>query len=478
MSIIDQIRLHYPLPVAKLYETMHLESEPYQRVHKLIDLFEGVTRYLVLVGLASYIYQELSAIVVEELRPDLTRPSLGHWVNLLKALDPTLRSNNIISLISDPNHIHKEDAISHTTQALAQITGASPSKKIRLIDFLSAIVNFRNRKIGHGRLSPREAKQVVEPLETGLLQWLKELAVLYEQQLVYIDRVEWRNPHFAYFGTHLNSGTFLTPFKLNRDKPVTPEQVYLYNQTSDILIPLYPFVVFEKDTHLLYVYDELFEKRELILRCPYDAPSAQPAYRLSFDESIIVGTSSLTNLVTPDKEIQKETQGVEVSKYLETINRIRANLTETWLTDSQKSVWTQLNKLMGPPYYVVNIYGITGSGKTFLGWLLQKQGRAIYANEGERNWTAWQGQPLVVLDGYDSSRRAVRSLQAQLQLSKIGQVIILTRQKAQDDIPCLHLAVTDRDIQIAKANLYRELNLAIPDGARRNLWECLKHLEA
>jgi hypothetical protein len=311
-----------------------------------------------------------------------------------------------------------------------------------------------------------------------LLQCFEGLAILYEQHLVYIDRVEWRNPHFAYFGTHLNSGTFLAPFKLNRDKPVTPEQVYFYNQMSDTLTPLYPFIIFERDSHLLYVYNELSEKKELILRCPYDTPNAEPTYKLNFDESIVIGTPPSANSPTPDEKIQKEAQGVEVSKYLETINRIKVSLTEAWLTNSQRTVWAQLSKLMGPPYYVVNIYGVTGSGKTFLGWLLQKQGLAIYADEGERDWTIWQGQPLVVLDGYDSSRRAVRSLQAHLQLSKIGQVIILTRQKAQDDIPCLHLAVTDRDIQIAKANLYRELDLVVPDGAPRNLWECLKHLEA
>ena len=40
MSTGENIRLCYPLPIAKLYEAMQLESEPRQRVRKLIDLYE------------------------------------------------------------------------------------------------------------------------------------------------------------------------------------------------------------------------------------------------------------------------------------------------------------------------------------------------------------------------------------------------------------------------------------------------------
>jgi hypothetical protein len=197
---------------------------------------------------------------------------------------------------------------------------------------------------------------------------------------------------------------------------------------------------------------------------------------LSFDESIIMGVKTATDF-TPSGDTHENLRGAPVSKFVKTLNLIRTNLTEAWLTDSQKEVWTQLNKLMEPPYYVVNIYGASGTGKTFLGWLLQEQGRAIYADASDPSWQSWKGQPLIILDGYDSSRRAVRSLRSQLQLCNIGQAIILTRQKAQDDIPCLHLAVTDKDIQVVKATLYRELEVIIPEGNHRNLWDCLKYLE-
>ena len=98
-----------------------------------------------------------------------------------------------------------------------------------------------------------------------------------------------------------------------------------------------------------------------------------------------------------------------MSEFVRTIDRIRDNLSEGWLTDSQSEVWTQLKKLMGPPYYVVNIYGAPGTGKTFLGWLLEKEGLATVARADGAPWQSWRGRRLVVLDDHESSRRAVRS---------------------------------------------------------------------
>jgi hypothetical protein len=478
MSIVDRIRLSYPLPIAKLYESMDLESEPRQRVRALIELFEGISRYLVLTGLSSYIYHELSDPKVEEFRPQLERASLGSWIELLIAIDAALRSNDTSPLLINPKAIDKEGSGFEAYRELGEIaTGILPkTKRPGLSHFFRSVVEFRNKKIGHGRLSALEANRVLEPLESAVSQWLSELPSLHEQHLVHIDRVEWRDPRFVCYGTSLNSGTSLIPFKVTRNDPVTYDHLYLFQPANGSLIPLYPFFIFDTHTQVLYAYDEFSSTHGLILRCPYESAGAEPARYVSYDESIITGVGPKVDSIEcgGDKETP---QGAAVSEFVRTINLIRANLSESWLTDSQSIVWTQLQKLMGPPYYVVNIYGAAGTGKTFLGWLLEKQGRAAYASTDSAPWQSWQGQPLVVLDDHDSSRRAVRSLRAQLQLWGIGQAIVLTRQRAQDDIPCLHLAVTEWDIQIAKATLYRELEVIIPEGDHRNLWDCLKELE-
>ncbi len=524
MSILDQIRLSYPLPIARLYEIMQLETEPQLRVQKIVFLFEGTIRYLALIGLASYVHYSLIDTNVEMARAKLKQPSFGHWLNLLRSTAAALVNADFYLLVHDFSHKYERDSILEASQVLSRILGHSHGfQKVELDKFLGKVIDFRNRKIGHDvPLSVREAIDVLTPLEAAINQWLEELAILHQQQLVYIVDVKWDEPFFSYNGISLNSGATLTRFKKEGNDRISPRKVYLYNPMNGHFISLFPFFVFDRNADLLYIYSELSEDKKLtsLLKCPYPIPGGETIYRLDIDVSKIVGVDSTSGLaqasntldevskvITPatisvnisDQNVVSSTQKdsslvqsldkspvptdvklsiIKKSPFSETLSRIRTGINETWLTDSQKKVWIQLNKLMGPPYYVVNIYGVTGSGKTFLSWLLQKQGRAVYADEGERDWTAWRGQPLVVLDGYDSSRQAVRSLQAQLQLSNIGQVIILTRQKAQDDIPCLHLTVTDKDIQIAKGNLYRELNLIVPDGEQRNLWDCFKHLEA
>lgn len=476
MSIVNQIRQSYPLPIAKQYEAMYLETEPRQRISRLIELFEGITHYLVLAGLANYIYYQLEDPKVSDARSELERPSLGSWINLLTLLDQTLRANDKCPLLANPRQRHRNNAIFEAVQAICPIIGTPMPKRVKIGYYLQTMVQFRNKKIGHGKLYTREAKELIGPLEAAINQWLAETVFLQQQQLIYVERIEWAGKHFVYYGTSLNHGTSLFPHSQERMDQATPDQVYLKPSDGDTMVPLYPFFLFDNDTCLLYLYNKLSEKRTLILECPYDAPLVEATWDLNYDESIVTGVEQ-----EPEQEDQngKENgkEGPTVSAIEKTQMNIRGNLSEEWLTDSQVEVWTHLNKLMEPPYYVINIYGVTGAGKTFLGWLLEKQGMAIYADAQSQDWPAWKGQKLVVLDGFDPSRRQVRSLRTTLQLMRVDQAIILTRQKAQDDIPCLHLAVTDRDIQIAKANLYRHLDIRVPDENLRNLWDCSKHLK-
>lgn len=396
MDMTEKLRLSYPLPISKLYEIMQLEAEPQLRVQKMLFLFEGIFRYLALIGLASYIHHQLTDPYVEEARIGLKKPSLGNWLGLLRNTASLLESTDFPLLVNGFHHKYEDDSILEATRVLARTLGQKHGwKKADLNKFLGTVVEFRNKKIAHPNIlfPVREAREVNTSLEAAINQWLKELAILHQQHLVYIDRVEWQDSRFVYYGTNLNSGTSLFRLELVRNKPVAPGQVYLHEPVNDSLMPLYPFFVFDSDAHLLYIYNELSDKGELILRCPYKAPGARAAHYLECDESIIMGIKPTPETPTSD-DAHKSPQGATVSKHEKILNLIKTNLTENWLTDSQRKVWMQLSKFMEPPYYVVNIYGVSGTGKTFLGWLLQKQGRAIYADAGDPSWQSWKGQDL------------------------------------------------------------------------------------
>ncbi|MCQ3973996.1 MAG: hypothetical protein DPW09_11165 [Anaerolineae bacterium] len=286
----EKIRLHYPLPIAKLFESMLLEDEARQRTRKLVELFERTAQYLVLVGLASYTHYQLFDPQVENLRPDLTRPSLGHWIGLLKTISNALQSRDPGFLTATPNYAYKDEPISNAVQVLNQITRSQPPKKVKLNNFLDTIVEFRNKKLGHGSLSVAEAKNANPLLESALNQWLESLSVLYERRLLYIARVEWQAPHFVYIGTNLNSGTSYKPLTLQGNKAINHKQVYLHVPTTSELIALNPLFVYNSDTYVLYVYGELSNQNKPLLKCLYEAPGVDASLSLDIDSSVIVGT--------------------------------------------------------------------------------------------------------------------------------------------------------------------------------------------
>jgi hypothetical protein len=290
MSAVEKIRLQYPLPIAKLYESVRLESEARQRIRKLVDLFERTTQYLVLIGLAGYQDQGLSDPKVEELRPGLARPSLGHWVELLKALSKALRPTDPTFLTTDPGYIYKDEPIGAAINLIRTLLGVEP-KKALLHVFLDTLVEFRNKKIGHGDLSLAEAEQVKQLLEESLIQWLSSLAPLSDRHLLYLDKIEVQARRHVYLGTHLNTGVLLDPFRLEGDAVLDDKQVYLYWPDSQQWLSLQPFFVYHQHIPALYTYSELSAQGEPLLRCFYHAPGAAPFVTLAADKLLIVGST-------------------------------------------------------------------------------------------------------------------------------------------------------------------------------------------
>ncbi len=290
MNTVEKIRLHYPLPIAKLYESMRLENQVQLRVRKMIDLFEGTVQHLSLVGLGLCLHTGTLNNKVKAARLDLGKPSLGHWLTLLKTITDALNTQTPTFLSTNLRYIYRDEPIADAVQTLSQCTGLKPPKKVGLIHFLDAVVQFRNKKIGHGSLARAEARQVSQPLEAALNQWLENIPTLYDRRLLHIARVEWQTPAFVYTGTNLNAGTSLDPFRLEGDKAVDNDCVYLHLPASGELISLYPFFVYDNDTYILYTYSELSNKQQPILKCPYEAPGAVPTRTLNLDKSVILSS--------------------------------------------------------------------------------------------------------------------------------------------------------------------------------------------
>jgi hypothetical protein len=152
--------------------------------------------------------------------------------------------------------------------------------------------------------------------------------------------------------------------------------------------------------------------------------------------------------------------------------RIRDRVSLEWLTPSQRRVWDEIHRFGGPPYHVVNIYGAEGGGKTFLGWLMEREGYATYGD-----WTD-RPQPILprlALDNAATDRLAAREARPLVSHLNVVQVILISRARVDEPgMPAFELRVTDDDFAVFRANLFRHLRVTLPEGAYRDFRSALE----
>ena len=146
--------------------------------------------------------------------------------------------------------------------------------------------------------------------------------------------------------------------------------------------------------------------------------------------------------------------------------RIRDWLDVRWLTPTQKTVWEAIQHFDGPPHRVINIYGVEGTGKTFIGWLLERMNYSTY-----RIWPDKQKPllPRLTLDDVSSDRTTSRDLRPLVDKYGIQQIILLSRNRVDERaMPTFELHITEDDRESFRANLYRYLQIIVPEDDYRN----------
>lgn len=154
--------------------------------------------------------------------------------------------------------------------------------------------------------------------------------------------------------------------------------------------------------------------------------------------------------------------------------RIRDRLDVKWLTPSQKTVWEAIQHFDGFPHRVINIYGTEGTGKTFMGWFLERMNHSTY-----RVWPDIQKPllPRLTLDDVLSDRTTTREIRPLVDTYGIQQIILLSRMRVDERaMPTFELQVTEDDLANFRANLYRHLQITILEEDYRNYKAALEAL--
>ena len=146
--------------------------------------------------------------------------------------------------------------------------------------------------------------------------------------------------------------------------------------------------------------------------------------------------------------------------------RIRDRLSPDWLTPSQKAVWEAIHRFDGLPHRVINVDGIEGTGKTFLGWLMEREKHATYG--------LWSAPPIPILprlalDNAATDRFVTREVRPLVDKLGLRQIILLSRTRVDEpSMPVFELRVIEDDLDCFRANLYRYLNITVPEGDYRD----------
>lgn len=160
-----------------------------------------------------------------------------------------------------------------------------------------------------------------------------------------------------------------------------------------------------------------------------------------------------------------------MSSRIEVENRIKSLSDASWLFPSQATVYQELLPFLDRFHRIVNLYGVQGVGKTFLAHILHKESRVDYVSSPDLVHKTTQ--PLVI-DNAPFDRTFVRGMRNQMRRHDLQQVILVTRYRVEDSVPAFALSLTSDDVRCFRANLFRYLDLRLPDCAALNLWEHLK----
>jgi len=169
-----------------------------------------------------------------------------------------------------------------------------------------------------------------------------------------------------------------------------------------------------------------------------------------------------------------------MTQYANFINTLKSQCDKSWLTPSQRSIFDKLDSGF-TTQRVVNVYGAEGTGKTFLGWILEKEnmGKYFVNVEDLKQYLISNHGPngiVAVIDNFPADRKAHRDFRSKMLDMGVERSVVLTQFAIPDDVPKLLLEFRDQDRQHFKHTCYSKARLQITvESERDNMHSLIKN---
>lgn len=259
MDVKSDILYRYPFPIAVTYLNADNAREPVGAHEQRLRLFEVVLKYLSSVAIAQYLHDRLDDPRVKRVLRGLARPSLGQWNGFLREiLSAYERAGSVQDMfISSLFDVYNKKQGNRPAMAAAynemvnylQDRSNSATMSLSVRQLCDAMINYRNKTVGHGAITRYHCERINEPLFSALEEMLAQLGFLREHRLVYVEDVRVRRGSYAH---EMMSFMGSTPPARMKEAYVTDqqeeyrveEQLYLCARESNVpVLSLHPLVI-------------------------------------------------------------------------------------------------------------------------------------------------------------------------------------------------------------------------------------------
>ncbi len=259
MNVKTEILYQYPFPIALTFHNADNAREAVGAHDQRVKLFEVTLKYLSSIAIAQYLADQLQDERVRQALQGLFRPSLGQWNGFLReVLSAYERAKRVqqmfIPELFDVYNKKQRDRpamIEAYNQIVnyAQNRTDSATTSLSLRQFCDAMVNYRNKTIGHGAINRYHCEQINDPLFAALEEMLGQLTFLEAYKLVYVEDVRLRRGSYTHEMVSFMGST--PPSRLkeayvtdSQDDYRVEEQLYLCKRGTNVpVLSLHPLVI-------------------------------------------------------------------------------------------------------------------------------------------------------------------------------------------------------------------------------------------
>ncbi len=162
---------HYPLPLAQALRRAVNAKSPQEQHNGAYYFFESALKLSASAQLGVYFSLGCPHGPLNQLIENLTRPSVGHWLALLRecsAYLATRQDSGLLPLQGVNERLTRKQpmpAVKAFLEFAARVSDKQEGRQsFKVLDFFDAVVSYRNQELGHGAMRERAFYAEASPL--------------------------------------------------------------------------------------------------------------------------------------------------------------------------------------------------------------------------------------------------------------------------------------------------------------------------